>query len=137
MNILTCKNQTSKAECFSSIHEIPDKVWSELECTDNLYFNPKYLETLANNNLNIQFAYIVLFDNDKKAIAFATIQIVDFYLDSVQNDMQSVVEWVKCMGRRLRIISPEKPFKILTCGNTFVSGEYGVFIKNDQDKKQF
>ena len=134
MNILTCKNQTSKAECFSSIHEIPDKVWSELECTDNLYFNPKYLETLA-NNINIQFAYIVLFDNDKKAIAFATIQIVDFYLDSVQNDMQSVVEWVKCMGRRLRIISPEKPFKILTCGNTFVSGEHGVFIKNDQDKK--
>lgn len=135
MNILTCKNQISKAVYFSSIHKIPQKVWDELQCTNNLYFNPKYLETLANNNQQIQFAYIVLFDEDRKAITFATIQIVDFYLDSVQNEMQSVVGWVKCMGRRLRIISPEKPFKILTCGNTFVSGEHGVFIKDDQNKK--
>ncbi|WGH74876.1 peptidogalycan biosysnthesis protein [Tenacibaculum tangerinum] len=32
--------------------------------------------------------------------------------------------------------SSRKPVKILTCGNTFVSGEHGIFIKKDQDKKQ-
>ncbi len=39
------------------------------------------------------------------------------------------------MGRKFRVLSPEKPFKILTCGNTIVSGEHGVFIKEGQDKK--
>ena len=137
MNILSCnKHHSSNTEYFLSIKEIPNKVWQELSCTDNLYFSPEYLEALEENNPKIQFAYIVLLDYENKAIAFAVIQIVDFYLDSVQNDMQSIVEWVKCMGRKLRIISPEIPFKVLTCGNTFVSGEHGVFIKNNQDKKE-
>ncbi|CAM1359418.1 Peptidogalycan biosysnthesis/recognition [Tenacibaculum sediminilitoris] len=77
-----------------------------------------------------------MFDEEKKAIAFATIQLVDFYLDSVQNDLQSVIDWIRCMGRNLHLLSPQKPFKILTCGNTFVSGEHGIFIKSNQDKKQ-
>ncbi|MDX8552512.1 peptidogalycan biosysnthesis protein [Tenacibaculum sp. 1B UA] len=77
-----------------------------------------------------------MFDEKKEAIAFATIQLVDFYLESVQNDLQSVVEWIRCMGRKLHLLSPQKPFKILTCGNTFVSGEHGIFIKPNQDKKQ-
>lgn len=137
MNILSCnKHQNSNTEYFTSIKKIPNKVWDELGCTSNLYFSPEYLAALEQHNPKVQFAYIVLLDNENKAIAFAVIQIVDFYLDSVQNDMQSIVEWVKCMGRKLRIISPEKPFKVLTCGNTFVSGEHGVFIKNNQDKKE-
>ncbi|WP_299118675.1 GNAT family N-acetyltransferase [uncultured Tenacibaculum sp.] len=137
MNILSCsKNQNSNTKYFSSIKEVPNEVWEELGCTDNIYFTPKYLEALEQNNKTIHFAYIILFDTNNKAIALANIQIVDFYLDSVQNDMQSIVEWVKCMGRKLRIISPEKPFKVLTCGNTFVSGEHGVFIKNNQNKKE-
>ena len=81
------------------------------------------------------FSYIVLFDANNQAISFATIQIIAVYLDSVQNEMQSVVEWIKCMGRKLRLVSSKKPFKILTCGNTFVSGEHGIFIGKNQDKK--
>lgn len=77
-----------------------------------------------------------MFDENKEAIAFATIQLVDFYLESVQNDLQSVVEWIRYMGRKLHLLSPQKPFKILTCGNTFVSGEHGIFIKPNKDKKQ-
>ncbi|WP_299155863.1 GNAT family N-acetyltransferase [uncultured Tenacibaculum sp.] len=137
MNILSCSKQhNSNTQYFSSIKEISKEVWEDLGCTDNLYFAPQYLVALEQNNPKIHFAYIVLFDDKNAAVALANVQIVDFYLDSVQNDMQSIVDWVKCMGRKLRIISPEKPFKVLTCGNTFVSGEHGVFIKNDQDKKE-
>ncbi|MEY8861361.1 GNAT family N-acetyltransferase [Tenacibaculum singaporense] len=77
-----------------------------------------------------------MFDEKQKAIAFATIKLVDFYLDSVQNDLQSVVEWIRCIGRKLHLSSSQKPFKILTCGNIFVSGEHGIFIKPNQDKKE-
>lgn len=136
MNILSCNNQSINSKYFSSIKDIPNVIWEELGCSNNLYFNTKYLEALEFYNPQIQFSYIILLNEAQKPIAFATIQIVDFYLDSVQNDMQSIVEWVKCMGRKLRIISPEKPFKILTCGNTFVSGEHGVYIKQNQNKKQ-
>ncbi|MEE4001285.1 GNAT family N-acetyltransferase [Tenacibaculum sp. FZY0031] len=101
-----------------------------------MYFQSAYLEALEKNNEQIQFSYIVLFDENKEAIAFATIKLIDFYLHSVQNNLQSVVEWMRCMGRKLQLLSSQKPFKILTCGNTFVSGEHGIFIKPNQDKKE-
>lgn len=135
MNNLSCSKQALNVQYFYAINEIPSHIWKQLNCKKDLYFHPKYLEALQPSNSKIQFAYIVLFNDTEAAIALATIQIVDFYLDSVQNEMKSIVEWVKCMGRKLHLLSPEKAFKILTCGNTFVSGEHGIFIKENQDKK--
>jgi len=134
--MLLCNKHSLNVRYFYNINEISNDIWKQLDCESNLYFHRKYLEALQLNNSSLYFAYIVLFDKANKAIALGTIQIVDFYLDSVQNEMQSVVEWVKCTGRKLGLISPEKAFKILTCGNTFVSGEHGVFIKDNKDKKE-
>ncbi|WNW00999.1 GNAT family N-acetyltransferase [Tenacibaculum sp. HL-MS23] len=131
----SCNKHTLKFTYFNTVSEISNDVWQQLNCTHNLYFHPQYLEALQQNNPKIQFSYIVLFNEKDEAVALATIQIVDFYLDSVQNEMQSVVEWVKCLGRKLRVITPEKVFKVLTCGNTFVSGEHGIFISKNQNKK--
>lgn len=130
-----CKN-THNSRYFSSVDEIPEEIWQQLNCTDNLYLNPKYLSAIATHHPQIEFAYLVLLDDNEKAIAFTTIQIVDFYLDSIQNELQSMVEWIKCVGRKIGLISPEKPFRILTSGNTFVSGERGIFIKENQDKNK-
>ena len=134
MNFLSSCNHTLNVQYFDDIHKVPKIIWQQLNCTENKYYHPQYLDALQHYNPKIKFAYIVLFDDNNSAVAFATIQIVDFYLDSVQNEMQSVVDWIKCTGRKLRILSPEKAFKILTCGNTFVSGEHGTFIKDDQNK---
>ncbi|WBX78506.1 GNAT family N-acetyltransferase [Tenacibaculum ovolyticum] len=132
--MLSCSKHSLNVQYFYNINEIPNDIWKQLDCENNLYFNSKYLEALQLNNSSIKFAYIVLFNENDSPVALATIQIVDFYLDSVQNNMQSVVEWMKCMGRKLGLIPPENVFKILTCGNTFVSGEHGFFIKDNQDK---
>lgn len=132
---MICCNQPQNFTCYDSVDEIPEAIWQQLGCTENLYFNPKYLSAIATNNLDVQFRYLFLFDENGEAISFATIQIVKFYLDSVQNSMQSVVEKIKHFGRKLGVINPEKPFKILLCGNAFVSGEHGIFIKNNQDKR--
>lgn len=136
MNILSCTKHSNNYQFYTSVKDVPKEVWKELQCEDNLYLSIPYLEALEDHNESIEFVYLVLTNETKKPIAFTTIQIVDFYLDSVQNEMQSIVEWIKCMGRKLRVISPEEPFKVLTSGNTFVSGEHGIFIKQDQDKKQ-
>lgn len=136
MNFLSCNKNVSNASCYSSVNDIPDVIFKQLTCLSNLYFNPEYLEALEKNNTQIQFAYIILFNEANEAIGFTTFQIVDFHLDSVQNGMESIIEKVKCIGRRLKILSKEKHFKIITCGNIFVTGEHGVYIHPNQDKKK-
>ena len=50
----------------------------------------------------------------------------------LENDLERNI---KNIGRKLHVLPDKKPLKILISGNTFVSGEHGVFIKNNQDKK--
>ncbi|TYP99985.1 hypothetical protein C7447_101593 [Tenacibaculum adriaticum] len=126
---------THNAHYFSSVEEIPEEIWHSLDCIHNVYFHPNYLSALANNHPEIEFSYVVLFDEINKPIAFSTIQIVNFQLESVQNKSELFLEKVKCLVRNLGVILPKKPFKIITCGNTFVSGEHGIFIKQNQNKQ--
>lgn len=130
-----CK-KLHNASYYTSVEDIPEKIWKHLGCTENIYFSPQYLSAIANNHSDIDFWYVVLFDDNQNPIAFSTIQIVNFYLDSVQNELQGFVEKIKKIGRRLHLLSAQKPFKILTCGNTFVSGEHGIYIKGNQDKQK-
>ncbi len=124
------------ANYYARIKDVPEKIWNQLGCTNNLYFNPKYFSAIAAYQPNIDFWYIVLSDKTQKPIAFVAIQIVDFYLDSVQNELQGFVNSIKRIQQKLGLISSQKPFKILICGNTFVSGEHGIFIKNTQNKRE-
>lgn len=129
-----CK-KTHNARFFSSVKEIPEDIWLDLNCTTNVYFSPDYLLAIAKNHPKIQFSYIVLFNNDEKPIAFSTVQIVDFHINSVQNDDFFSLEKMKHFLHHLRIIPLKETFKILTCGNTFVSGEHGIFIKEFENKQ--
>ena len=128
--MIFCKN-TSTALFYTSVAAIPSQTWEALDCADNIYFNPKFLNSLEKNHSEITFSYIVLIDNRKQPIAFASIKIIDFYLEGIKNDL----EFLKNIGRKLHIFPNKKPLKLLICGNTFVSGEHGVFIKKNQDKK--
>ncbi|AQS95275.1 GNAT family N-acetyltransferase [Polaribacter sp. BM10] len=126
-----CFTNTNTALYFSSIDEIPSEILKELGCLDNLYFNPKFLKSLEINHPKITFSYIILVDNLKNPIAFASLKIVDFHLKSIKDNF----DFLKNIGRKLHLFPETKPLKLLICGNTFVSGEHGVFIKNNQDKK--
>jgi len=129
-----CK-ETHNAQYYSSVEDIPNEIWQSLNCLNNLYLNPKYLSAIANHHSNIQFYYIVLFDKQNEPIAFSTIQIVNFNIKSVQKDDLFSLDKVKFLAEKLHIISTNKPIKILTSGNTFVSGEHGIFIKDNQNKQ--
>lgn len=126
-----CKN-TNKALFFSTIDDIPSKIWEDLQCETNVYFNRFFLNSIEKNHPKIAFFYIVLLNDYDKAIAFSTLQIVDFHLNSMQNDF----DFLKNLGRKLRILKEHKPLKLLISGNTFVSGEHGLFINQKQDKKK-
>jgi predicted N-acyltransferase len=128
---LICCSNTNTALFFSSIDEIPSKIWEGLKCTENIYFHPNFIKALERNHPEIIFSYIVLIDKNKQPTAFASIKIIDFYLKSIKNDL----DFFKNIGRKLHVFPNKKPLKLLICGNTFVSGEHGVFIKEGQDKK--
>lgn len=129
-----CSN-TNSALFFSSIDKISDEIWRNLDCESNVYFHRSFLKAIEENHPDIIFSYIILIDKDKKPIAFASIQIVDFYIDTIKNDIEILIRKLKNIGRKFHIIPDKKPLKLLICGNTFVSGEHGIFIKQKQDKK--
>tara|TARA_B110001454_G_scaffold139348_1_gene129446 strand:- start:1408 stop:2595 length:1188 start_codon:yes stop_codon:yes gene_type:complete len=128
---LICCTNTNTALFFSSIDEIPSQIWEDLGCTKNIYFHPNFLKSLEKNHPKIIFSYIVLVDKNNSPTAFASLKIIDFYLNSIKNDL----EFLKNIGRKLHVFPDKKPLKLLICGNTFVTGEHGVFIKENQDKK--
>ena len=129
-----CTN-TNTALFFSSIDQISPKIWEGLQCAKNIYFNPAFLKAVEKNHPEIVFSYIVLIDKNSNPIAFATIQIVNFHIDDIKNDLELLIRKLKNIGRKLHILPNKKPLKILISGNTFVSGEHGIFIKKNQNKK--
>ncbi|MFY0631985.1 MAG: GNAT family N-acetyltransferase [Flavobacteriaceae bacterium] len=133
--MLNC-SQPKNALYYEDIKSIPNNIWEELDCAKNYYFHPEFLNALEKNNPQISFFYVVLQDQDKKAIALATIQVIDFFIDEIENNLKNILKKATHFARKLKIIPKEKPLKILISGNTFVSGEHGIFIKENQQKKK-
>lgn len=129
-------SNSNTALFFSSIDEISNEIWTQLECENNLYFHRDFLKSIEINHSEINFYYIVLVDNSNKPIALASIQIVDFYLDTVKTNFEDFIRKIKNLLRKLHILPNKKALKLLISGNTFVSGEHGIFITHSQDKKQ-
>ena len=121
---------------YNSIKDIPKDIWKELNCAANSYFHPDYLESVEESNQHLTFFYVVIHNERGKAISLATCQVIDFFMDSLQTDNGGVLHTIACFGRKLKILPKEKPLKILNCGNSFVSGEHGIFIKEDQNNKK-
>ncbi|MDG1451903.1 MAG: peptidogalycan biosysnthesis protein [Polaribacter sp.] len=120
---------------YSSIDEIPSKTWKELGCGEHVYFHPNFLKSIEKNHPEIQFSYIILVDENKNPIAFASIQVINFQIDDIKNDLELLIKKLKNLGRKLRVIPNKKPLKLLISGSTFISGEHGIFIKNENNKK--
>jgi predicted N-acyltransferase len=133
---LSFYKNTNTSLFFSSVAEIPSTIWGDLQCTNNAYFHPHYLISLEKNNSQITFSYLVLLNEEKSPIAFASIQIIDFPLDRIESSLNQNFHQLKCFGRRLGIFPKLKPIKLLVCGNVFVSGEHGIFIKENQNKQE-
>ena len=133
---MNCSTKNLNANYYSSVVEIPSKVWSSLNANENVYFKKSFLKSIEENHQNLDFFYVVLLDNNGNPKCFGSIQIIDFFFETVKNDLESFAKKVKEFGQKLHLFPKKKPFKLLICGNTFVSGEHGILIANGFDKKQ-
>lgn len=133
---MNCSTKNLNANYYSSVDEIPSKVWNSLNANKNVYFKKSFLKSVEENHQNLGFFYVVLLDNHGNPKCFGSIQIIDFFFESVKNDLESFQKKIKELGQKLYLFPKKKPFKLLICGNTFVSGEHGILIANGFDKKQ-
>ena len=133
---MNCCTPINNALFFASVDEITDEIWNVLDCENNIYFQRNFLKAIEKNHPEITFSYIVLKDENDKPIAFASIQIINFHINGIKNDLESLIKKVEHFGRKLHLLPSKKPLKLLICGNTFVSGEHGIFINQNQDKRK-
>lgn len=120
---------------FKTVQDIPLSAWESLGCGDNIYFQPEYLESLELNNSQLNYLYAVAFNQQKEPVAFCSIQIIDFYLDSLDSN-GGLFNSFSCFARSIKLLPKEKPLKILNVGNPFVSGEHGIFIRPEFNKRK-
>ena len=133
---LNRSRQFKNISYYNRIEDIPKEVWAELNCSEHLYFHSDYLQSIEENNSHLSFFYTVLKNDKGEAVSFASSQVIDFYTDSLDNGEQGFLYTMACFARKLKILPAEKPLKILNSGNPFVSGEHGIFIKQDQNKRK-
>lgn len=118
------------ATIFDTIDKITLNDWSSLNCSSNTYFNPDFLKAFETSNPNIIFKYIVIYDGSK-AIGLANIQIITLSIDVILKN----IKISKFTKKLFRFFLCNYPLKIMFCGNVFLSGEHGIFLNQDINKK--
>ncbi|APY08613.1 hypothetical protein BWZ20_10005 [Winogradskyella sp. J14-2] len=117
------------SEIFKTVDSIPKSYWEGLNCTNNLYYSPKFLKAFELANTDIEFNYIFIL-KDGEAVAFANTQIVTIGIETITKNI--------AMSLKLRNIVNNlfcnNHIKVLFCGNVFLSGEYGTFLKEGEPK---
>ncbi|OZV70701.1 peptidogalycan biosysnthesis protein [Winogradskyella aurantia] len=117
------------SEIFSSITTIPKSYWSQLGCEDNIYYTPEFLKAFEFANKGIDFNYIFIL-RDQIPVAFANTQRISIGIETITKNTR-----MPSLTRQLvNTIFRHRNLHVLFCGNIFLSGEYGIFLKENQDK---
>jgi hypothetical protein len=109
---------------YQDVANIADAVFETLGCTDSFYFEKPFLFAFAKANPTLQNHYLVIYDN-KQAIALALVQQLAFMVDN-SLDKNAIYNRV---AHSLQQYLNRKQVQLSICGNIFLSGNYGVFIK--------
>ncbi|WP_296311885.1 peptidogalycan biosysnthesis protein [Winogradskyella sp. UBA3174] len=118
-----------KSDVFKTIDSIPQKYWDNVNCCTNIYYSPEFLKAFEIANTDIEFNYIFILKN-KKAVAFANTQIVTIGVETITKN-------IKMSGKVRRVLNNtfcNNKIRVLFCGNVFLSGEYGTFLKGGAPK---
>lgn len=118
-----------KSEVFKTVDAIPKNYWDSLKCCTNIYYSPEFLKAFEIANTDIEFNYIFIL-KDKEAIAFANTQIVTIGIETITKNI-SMSDKIR---RIVNNMFCRNHIRVLFCGNVFLSGEYGTFLKEGEDK---
>jgi hypothetical protein len=118
-----------KSEIFKSVDSIPIAYWNNLNCCTNIYYSPEFLKAFEIANTDIEFNYIFIL-KDEQAVAFANTQIVTIGIETITKN----ITMSNKVRRLVNNMFCNNHIRVLFCGNVFLSGEYGTFLKDNEDK---
>lgn len=119
-----------KSIVFKSVESIPKAYWESVACCTNIYYSPEFLKAFEIANTDIAFNYIFIL-KDEEAIAFANTQIVTIGIETITKNITISSHKIRSFVNNMFC---NNEIRVLFCGNVFLSGEYGTFIKDNEDK---
>ena len=118
-----------KSKIFKTVDHIPQAYWESVKCCTNIYYSPKFLKAFEIANTDIEFNYIFIL-KDEEAVAFANTQIVTIGVETITKNIRMADR----IRRLVNTMFCNNHLRVLFCGNVFLSGEYGTFLKDGEDK---
>ncbi len=118
-----------KSKIFKTVDSIPQAYWDSVNCCTNIYYSPEFLKAFEIANTDIVFNYIFIL-KDQEAVAFANTQIVTIGVETITKNIRMSNK----IRRLLNNMFCNNHLRVLFCGNVFLSGEYGTFLKDGEDK---
>lgn len=117
------------SKIFKTVDAIPQSYWDSVNCCTNIYYSPEFLSAFELANSDIEFNYIFILKNNE-AVAFANTQIVTIGIETITQN-------IRMSDKIRRIVNNmfcKNQIRVLFCGNVFLSGEYGTFLKDGEPK---
>ncbi|WP_400076016.1 hypothetical protein [Winogradskyella sp. R77965] len=118
-----------KSEVFKAVDAIPQTYWDSVNCCTNIYYSPEFLSAFELANRDIEFNYIFILRGEK-AVAFANTQIVTIGIETITKNIRMSDK----IRRMVNNMFCRNHIRVLFCGNVFLSGEYGTFLKDGENK---
>ncbi|HTL82462.1 MAG TPA: GNAT family N-acetyltransferase [Bacteroidia bacterium] len=125
---------------FNSISDHDEKSWNEIVPADNFFMQHDFLRTFENASPdNLGFHYAMILEKEKPVAVFC-FQVIRITAEEIGHILQPITGEYKApkiteqWGEWLKRTKKEKGLRILVNGNNFVSGEYGVAIKEGVKK---
>ncbi|WP_296383914.1 peptidogalycan biosysnthesis protein [Winogradskyella sp.] len=118
-----------KSKIFKTVNAIPQTYWDSIDCCTNIYYSPEFLKAFELANTDIEFNYIFILKDDE-AVAFANTQVVTIGIETITKNIKMSTK----IRRLVNNMFCNNQIRVLFCGNVFLSGEYGTFLKEGEDK---
>lgn len=125
-----CKSKKNELipEFFTSTQELKQEDWNQVVNNINIYLSIPYLRSLeASVSNQVDFRYIIFYNSNKKPVAIASVQILDFSSDAFKKSELFCSLSTRIKNKVLETLG----FKMMVCGNVFATGENGFMFTND------
>jgi hypothetical protein len=138
----TLLNDGLRADLFLTMADVPAAHWDGLIGHDQFFLSRRFLEvTEQTASPGLSFIYTLVYKNDTPFAALY-FQVVHLDADLMAGILTPLAQAKPLPGigsnwsEWLRRCREENGMRLLISGNNFVSGEYGIAFKHDNDRPQ-
>lgn len=121
---------------FNSVDEIPYGTWMSVAKETNGYFDLEFLGIMEKNNKsNMEFTYAMLFE-EEEPVAIMAFQFLNFDLLAASTNIQDDPSFITKTGIKIaELLGDKAKIRMMVCGNCFLSGENGFYIKKTKQNR--